>query len=160
TTNGNTLAASFPIANSSVVTPETLYLDYWKNGQHVSRSSSSVGLGRFGVRAHSELLAQRSIFLATRLRTTPDDLANRFTRLLDTVGIDPLVRSLEVLEPRLQNLSIGSYRTSETTSQVQLRAHIAGLSKPLPLYVLGEGVGRLAEILLAISSLREGTLFV
>jgi hypothetical protein len=149
-----------PIADLSVATPETLYYDYSRDGGGPFRSSFSAGLGRIAVRPHLELPASRSILLAARQRPTLEEMASRFTTMQDMLGAKSIVGALSELQPGLQSLTIGLRALDGGSAQLQLRVHVEGLSTPLPLQSLGEGVGRLTEMLLAIASLPNGVLFV
>lgn len=151
------------LAGNMATPPETLTYRFVRGNHPPVGASFSLGLGRAAVRADPqftetpELAARPSIFLPARHRSTPEELAARYTTLQDTVGGQALVRVLAALEPGLESLSIGF---DLGTRQPSLRAHIDGLAVPVPLQLLGEGVGRLADILLAIPTIPDGLLLV
>lgn len=143
--------------------PQTLLFEYASDGGTPLSASFSLGLGRANYRADPELARRLerssppSPFLSARQRLSSEDLADRFTKVRDTGGVDSLVRSLNTIEPRLNDLSIGF---SLVDRQPSLRAHLAGLKTPIPLQLLGEGVGRLTEILLAVTTAQDGVVLV
>lgn len=95
-----------------------------------------------------------SILLSARRGTNAKELAERFTRVQDAEGLQPLVESLRLLEPRLTGLSLGY-----TEDRPLIRGHV-GLTRPVPLSLLGGGAVRLTEILLAVMTAQEGLVLI
>jgi hypothetical protein len=147
------------LSASTSAFPETLEYAYSTDGRLIGKASLAIGLGRLVLDANPALPLRDAVFLSSRQRGSPETLAARFTRTQDSGGIESLVADLAVLEPGIQDLSLG-YRPLDAQPPVQLRAHIAGLPTPLPIQLLGDGVGRLIEILLAFSETAGGLLLV
>lgn len=143
--------------------PQTLLYTYSMDGEPPLVASFSLGLGRANYRGdptfaqRAERASPFSPFLSTRQRPSSEELADRFTKVRDEQGIAAFVRGLKTLEPRLHDLSIGY---SLVDRQPSLRAHLTGLKTPMPVQLLGEGVGRLAEILLATTTARDSVVLV
>lgn len=165
-TNGNGAVSSLAtsvIAGNATAPPQTLVYRFTGGGINAATSTFSFGFGRANARtdpvftSHPDLATRLPLFLFARQRTSPEELAARFTKAQDTVGTESLVRSLRVLEPDLRDMSIGYYMGDR---QPSLRAHLNGLDRPMPLQLLGDGVGRLADILLAVPTVRNGVLLV
>ncbi len=95
-----------------------------------------------------------SILLSARRGTNAKELAERFTRVQDAAGVQPLVESLRLLEPHLTALSLGY-----TEDRPLIRGHV-GLPRPVPLSLLGGGAVRLTEILLAVMTAQEGLVLI
>ena len=69
--------------------------------------------------------------------------------------MDDLVRSLQLLEPNLRGLSLGFVEGSPI-----IRGLVKGLHLPAPLPLLGGGVVRLVEILLAVVTSTDALVLV
>jgi hypothetical protein len=88
-----------PIVSMSVP-PETLVYEYAIDGEPPAVSRFSLALGRANLQVdpafteRAEIARRVSIFLAARSRTTLEELADRFTRAQDSVGVESLVRTL------------------------------------------------------------------
>jgi hypothetical protein len=166
TSTDNTGGRELPVAVAAATTtipPETLAYEFVTNGDPPLTASFSLGFGRVNVIADPEFAVRfgatdrPSTFLPARQKMSPEELADRFTRVQDVAGVEPLLQSLKVLQPGLTALFVGF---SQSSRQPSVRAHVRGLGVPVPLQLLGEGSTRLMEILLAISSVRDGLLLV
>jgi hypothetical protein len=98
-----------------------------------------------------------AVFLSGRGGSTPDELAGRFTESLDANEIQSVVEALAILQPGLETLSLGLHLPDR---KLLIRAHIDGLPRPMPIALLGEGVGRLLEILLAVRGVLGGAVLI
>ena len=94
-------------------------------------------------------------FLASRRRTTPQEDAERFGRLEEMVqGPYNLLETLKIVEPRLKRL------TTIFRAGVPMIYGDIGLGRMLPLPLMGDGLGRLTSILLAIVNAPHGVVLV
>jgi predicted ATPase len=91
------------------------------------------------------------IFLSARNRVSPSDDATRFSNLKRIRETDILIESLRIIEPRLQDLDLLSNG---------IHADIDGMEQLVPLSVMGDGVGRITSLVLAISDARDGIVVI
>jgi len=82
------------------------------------------------------------------------DLPERFTRLQRKGDLDELIEILRLVEPRLKSLSVGVLG-----GRSFLFGDI-GIGETLPIGVMGDGLNRLAAIILAISAVPDGYVLV
>ncbi|NOZ07049.1 MAG: AAA family ATPase [Chloroflexi bacterium] len=94
------------------------------------------------------------IFLATRRRDDPEILAERFGNLAVAKEEDKIIRILQIIEPRLKSLTI------QHRGGVPILHGEIGMRRLMPLSLMGDGVGRLLGIALAIPEAQDGILLV
>lgn len=94
------------------------------------------------------------IFLAARGRTAPETLAERFGKLAIKKEEGKVVEGLKVIEPRLKSLTV------QQQGGVPIIFGDIGGSRLMPMPLLGEGIGRLLGIILAIPAAQDGILLV
>lgn len=145
------------VGRTTAFIPETLSFRYSSNGQNevISEVKSLAG-GEASLEFNPEIQHQ-AVFLSGRSGGTQEELASRFTEIVDANQIQFVVDALRILQPGLESLSLG-FTLPER--QLFVRAHIQGLPRPVPIGLLGEGAGRLLEILLAIPDVTDGSLLV
>lgn len=95
-----------------------------------------------------------AIFLAARGRISPAEDAERFGRLEIAGMQDVLLKVLKNVEPRLRRLSV------VVTGSMPMIYGDLGLGRLIPLPVMGEGMVRLASLVLAIANTRNGVVFI
>lgn len=106
-------------------------------------------------RPPSRLLTRpQCIYLSTRQWPGAGELAERFTQVQDAKRLPSLVSSLQELEPSLTDLTLGF-----TDGQPRIRGSV-GTDKPVPLQVLGGGMVKLTEVLLALLTSTNGLVLV
>jgi len=93
-------------------------------------------------------------FLAARHRQSPKEVAEHFGQLEMRLEPDTLLESLKIIEPRLQRL------TTISSAGIPMVYGDIGLGRMIPLPLMGEGVGRLSSILLAIANAPGGVVLV
>lgn len=152
-------APSGDISASDSTLPQTLEFSFSATGKPTGKASISIGLGKIAVNSDSNTPVRPAVFLTARHRNSPEELASRFTTILDRGEVDELKNALSVLDPQIDGLSIG-VRLNGAQSPIQLRVHVKNMPAPIPIQLMGEGVGRLAEILLAFADVRDGLLLV
>jgi len=95
-----------------------------------------------------------AIFLAARHRTSPTEDVERFGNLEITGQQDLLLESLTIIEPRLKRIAVVAIG-----GLPYLYGDI-GLDQMLKLQHMGEGMAKLASLILAISSTRDGVVLI
>jgi predicted ATPase len=115
------------------------------------------GIPRERLRIEKVLASRPSLPKATLLGTDRQpraQLAQQFSRLRENQQHGPIEEVLRRLEPRLRTIEI-----RVEAQRPELAADI-GLTQLMPLRMMGEGVTRLVEILLAIFGTREGIVLI
>lgn len=95
-----------------------------------------------------------AFFLAVRARIPPAEDAERFGKLEIIGQQDTLLKALRVIEPRLQRLTV------VVTGGVPMIHGDLGLGRLVPLPVMGEGMARLASLVLAVVNASNGVVLV
>ena len=97
----------------------------------------------------------QTVFLSARGRVPSKEDAERYGNL-DSVGLQNVVLNvLRVIEPRLERLSV-----RVLAGLPMLHGDMDGLSRLVPLPLMGEGMNRLASLVLAIGNARNGVVLV
>ncbi|MBD2778703.1 AAA family ATPase [Iningainema tapete] len=92
------------------------------------------------------------IYLTTNTRSPKED-AVRFSRLALVKQQEEVLETLRLLEPRLQSLTVLVEREAMIYGDI-------GVSKLVPLPLMGEGMNRLLSIVLAIANAKGGTILI
>jgi len=95
-----------------------------------------------------------AVFLAARVRIPPAEDAERFGKLEILGQQDALLRALQVIEARLRHLAV------VVAGGVPMIHGDIGLGRLVPLPVMGEGMARLASLVLAIGNAPNGVVLV
>ena len=95
-----------------------------------------------------------AFFLAARVRIPPAEDAERFGKLEVIGRQDVLLKALQVIEPRLSRLAI------VVASGVPMLHGDIGLGRLVPLPIMGEGMARLASLVLAVGNAPNGVVLV
>ena len=95
-----------------------------------------------------------NVILSARLRTAPEEDVSRFGKVELDGNADRLTACLKHVDDRIKRLlTISSPPTSMIYADV-------GLSRPIPIGFLGDGVGRFLSIALAFHEARGGKIFI
>lgn len=94
------------------------------------------------------------IFLLARRRVSPSEDANRFGKLEITNRQDLILEVLKLIEPRLRRLAV------VVNASVPTIHGDIGFGRLLPLSLMGEGMGRLASLILAVANTPDGVVLV
>ncbi|MBD2129222.1 AAA family ATPase [Microcoleus sp. ZQ-A2] len=146
-------------ANESLTTEvrsyDKLVLEYQDNTRQTNTS-------RIGWTSPGKLLGRSrrekfplGIYLTTSTRSPRED-AERFSNLERVGRQDEVLQTLRLLEPRLQRLTL---LVMEHRPQPIIYGDI-GMSELVPLPLMGEGIGRLLSIILAIANAKGGTILI
>ncbi|MEW6716044.1 MAG: AAA family ATPase [Chloroflexota bacterium] len=95
-----------------------------------------------------------AFFLAARMRIPLAEDAERFGKLEIIGRQDALLKALQVIEPRLRRLAV------VVAGGAPMMHGDIGLGRLLPLPVMGEGMARLASLVLAIGNASKGVVLV
>lgn len=95
-----------------------------------------------------------AFFLAARVRIPLAEDAERFGKLEIIGQQDALLKALQVIEPRLRRLAI------VVAGGVPMMHGDIGLGRLIPLPVMGEGMARLASLVLAIGNAPNGVVLI
>jgi AAA15 family ATPase/GTPase len=95
-----------------------------------------------------------SEFLSSRLRILPTEDAEKFSNLEVINTQDKVIEILKILEPRLKRLAV------LVTGGVPTIYGDIGLSYLIPIPLMGEGIGRLLSVVLAIFNNQNGTILI
>ncbi|MBR8834943.1 MAG: AAA family ATPase [Stigonema ocellatum SAG 48.90 = DSM 106950] len=133
---------------------DRLELEYQDPNSEIKTSSISL-------RADGKLLGNRyrrekfplGIYLTTSTRSPIED-AERFSNLERVGRQDEVLETLRLLEPRLQRLSL-----LVMNREPMINGDI-GMGELVPLPLMGEGMGRLLSIILAIANAKGGTILI
>jgi len=132
---------------------DTLVLEYQdetgkKLSSHLSLTVNGALVGKYGGEKFPS-----SIYLTTGTRSPRED-TQRFSNLERVGRQDEVLQTLRLLEPRLQRLTL----------LVMEREPIIygdiGMRELVPLPLMGEGIGRLFSIILAIANAKGGTILI
>jgi len=132
---------------------DTLVLEYYdaNKTKHLSRISFTAD-GRLIGRSRRERFPL-GIYLTSSIRSSRED-TERFSNLERVGRQDELLESLRLLEPRLQRLTL------LVVEREPIIYGDIGMNQLVPLPLMGEGIGRLLSILLAISNAKGGTVLI
>jgi len=153
TTSSSRKSGSITIGTTNISVPE-LILEY-------SNSDGVSGRSRGYVTAEGDIRLERAepvpktpgVYIGTITRVPLED-AQRYSQL-ETVGRqDEVLESLKIVEPRLKRLAV------LVSGGLPMINGDIGIGRLIPLPLLGEGMVRLLEILLAISTTRDGVILI
>jgi hypothetical protein len=128
---------------------QVLELEYEENGR---KRKHHMILDRKGIRVAPIVPGPpfQTIFLPARVRISTADDSERFGNLEKLGQQDAVVKALQVIEPRLERLAVVVDR------RVPMIQGNIGLSRLVPLPVMGEGMARLTSLVLAIGNSPNG----
>ena len=95
------------------------------------------------------------IFINSWRQGIPEEEVQRFSDLRIRNRDEVVLEILQHLEPRLERLEILSPHGAS-----MIHGHLRGYREPVPLSLLGDGMRRVASLLLALGSARGGVVFV
>lgn len=93
-------------------------------------------------------------FLGSRGRTPLDEDANNFTKLASSGKRDLLLDALTILEPNLRTLELLKF------GGATMLHGDTGINRPIPLAFMGDGLTRIANIILAIGNAPSGVVLI
>jgi predicted ATPase len=140
--------------DSTAAQLQTLNYRYSRTGVSTVSTHVSASQGMVQAELNQEVTRPMSVIMPTRKVTSSEELADRFTQVMDTGRLGALVDSLKVLEPALTTLSLGY-----AERQPMIRGHVS-MDTPVPLPLLGGGAVRMVDILLAVLTSPRGLVLI
>jgi AAA15 family ATPase/GTPase len=129
---------------------ETLVLDY----QDGTKKKLSSYISKNILRSQSRgKIFPLGIYLTTSTHSPQED-TQRFSNLERVGRQDEVLTTLRLLEPRLQRLTL------LVVDREPIIHGDIGMSELVPLPLMGEGIGRLLSIILAIANAKGGTILI
>jgi len=136
---------------SSVIPDQELRFDYYISPLQPFSSVSIID-GR--LRRHTKpIKSAESIFLSTSSRSPREDAVN-FSKLEMTGRQQEIISTLALLEPRLSRLAV------LVTGRDPVIHGDIGIGRLIPIPIMGEGMGRLLSIALAIANAEHGAVLI
>lgn len=96
-----------------------------------------------------------SYFLASRIREPGEVLADIYGRFEINGRQEEIIESLKIIEPRLRNLKIIPIR-----KEYLVHGILDGVKRPIPLYLMGDGIVRLMEFIQIISLEKDRVILI
>lgn len=93
-------------------------------------------------------------YLAANQKRAPQEAASKYSRLESEGEPSEMLETLKIIEPRLRRI-----RVAEVAGTSMLRGDI-GIGRMVPLSILGDGLGSLASMLLAIADAPGGVVLI
>jgi len=90
-------------------------------------------------------------YQGARGRVSPSDLADRFSKLEIKMKKESLLRALRIIEPGLKDVTLAS-----AGSESILYGEKSGMNRLMPLNLMGDGITRIADLVLAVASNPNG----
>jgi hypothetical protein len=146
-------ATALPDSASSSSPYRKLSIRLTDNGQHLESSASLHSDGRIQYTTPRLISYPHTIYLATRHRSEIQ-IAQRFSQVEEVGRQEEVVEVLKTIEPRLRRLAVATIGNEST-----LRADL-DIGRLIPIAFLGEGFVRLAAIILAVLTARDGSVLV
>ncbi|WP_165227098.1 AAA family ATPase [Aquisphaera insulae] len=140
-------------ATSASLGPAELTLAYQEGSQKPAVSRAFFKEDGIGFERAKGYTFPNSVFLIARGGYAPEN-SERFSRLAEVDDEDSVIEPLKVLEPRLKRLAV-----LVTAGGPMIHGDI-GIGRMVPVPLMGEGIGRLITILLAISFCEGGLVLV
>lgn len=95
-----------------------------------------------------------TFLVSTRTQAHPAIDAERYSGI-DLSAKPMLINALRIVEPNLINIEVRFFQGT-----AMIHGEITGRKQPLPLYLMGEGIARLASFLLAIGNASGGVVLI
>ncbi len=121
---------------------------------HTTLRKNSIGNLEFNTTPPLQRPPFISIILPARIRIRLDEDAARFSQLEVAGQEEELLNALRIVEGQLQRLTVIA------ENGVPIIYADFGIRPLIPLYLVGEGMSRLASIILAISDFKNGVVFI
>ena len=96
-----------------------------------------------------------SYYMASRIRETGETLADIYGRFEINGRQEEIIESLKIIEPRLRNLKIIPVR-----KEYLVHGILEGIKRPIPLYLMGDGIVRLMEFIQIISLEKDRVILI
>jgi hypothetical protein len=101
-------------------------------------------------------MMQKAIFFPLRLQVNPGEEAARFSELDVVRKVDRVVEFLKIIEPHL----VGLTAVTPLPQSPAIYADIQGMSRKIPVALLGDGMSKLLSVILAIATANNGIVLI
>ena len=147
-------ATASPASNNTPITPYLVFEYTSENEKYQSNlwlTNNQVFSQSSGRRSRTELV---SIMLPSRFTISNMERAKWFSDLQKKKQIDGIIKSLKFIDDRLDSLFLGILRSEQVI--------YADIGEPqlIPLQIMGDGILRLLDILLAINQAENGFVLI
>ncbi|MBM4038359.1 MAG: ATPase [Planctomycetes bacterium] len=146
--------AQAPGAHVSAARRLELALEYDNGGGQVGKCSMVADLKGIHLRPAPPPPPFRAVFLAARGVIPTAEDAQRFSKMELVGKQDVVCGALRVIEPRLRRLAV------VVSGDMPIIHGDVGLNRLVPLSVMGDGMGRLAGLVVAIGDAQDGVVLV
>ncbi len=129
----------------------------WWVAENLIQGGPVPTLTQEGIRQERQVVHHRpaSIFMPALHRDDPQISARRMGKLQLSGDDDKIIDIIRLLEPRLEGLTSISIEDTPI-----IHAYLSGMTIPIPIYLLGEGLNRMFRLGLAMNEARGGMLLV
>jgi AAA15 family ATPase/GTPase len=145
------------IGNESLITENRQYSGFFMEYEDPTSNRSPISIYVTPDRGLTSRYRRQKfpvgIYLTTSTRSPRED-AERFSNLERVGRQDEVLTTLRLLEPRLQRLTL------LVVEREPIIHGDIGMSELVPLPLMGEGIGRLFSIILAITNAKGGTILI
>lgn len=139
---------------SRAISERYLEFQYSEDGkQELSGKAFRTAEGVHGIGV-KKISRPNGSFLGARSRTSTEALTRSYGELVKKKKQEQILRYLRIIEPGLRSLD-----TILTSTGAMLYGDL-GREQQLPIYALGDGIGRLLAISLSFATLAEGILLI
>ena len=138
---------------STTIAPSQLSLEYTLENGIKGEATARIAQGGVTFEHGSVPPQPQSVFVTARGSYSPEN-PERFSKLQELMEEDTLLPAMRVIEPRLKKLSVLA------SSMGPMIYGDIGIKRMVPIPMMGEGIGRLLTILLAVFDARDGMVMV
>lgn len=153
---GPSALRNYPLDTENTIVLRLNYEEF--TGKKINKKNSGASFLSIGPNGVSTPMVKRppfsTIFVPARYRIPPEEDAKRFGDLEVVGQQDMLLDALKLIEPKLKRVAVVA------TSGVPVLYGDIGLSQMLPLPYMGDGMSRLASLILAIGYSKGGVVLV
>jgi len=147
------VAEAIPLETTQPVGSEVL-LDYTDASGQTSQARAFVEPHAIRFERSLEIKERLGIFLATRRRDNPEVPAERFSNLAVVKKQDKIIDILRVIDPRLTSMTV------QRRGVVSMLYGDIGMTRLMPVPLMGDGMSRLLEIVLGIPEIQDGIILI
>ncbi|MDE0518947.1 MAG: ATP-binding protein [Bdellovibrionales bacterium] len=133
-------------------------IGFWEEGEKINEADLELAINGIQLKNQQQSIQYsehiKAIFLPSTAPVHPVEHAHQYSeldKLNNTVGI---LHALQIIEPKLKSLSvISAGKSSAIYGDI-------GLGQKIHLSLMGQGIGHLLSILLAINSVKDGIVLI
>lgn len=138
----------------SEVTGKFLELEYINESDQSIKSRLVIEANQLRADIPPAPIPYSAIFLASRYRISTAEDSQRYSNIEITGRQDVLLNILRLIEPKLKRLAVA------VTAGVPMIFGDIGLTRLIPLPIMGEGIAKVCSLVLAIANSPDGLVFI